>query len=174
MVGGAIPGLVVLGSIRMQAERAMGSTKQTVSLHGLCISSSLQIPALSEFLSWLPSMMDYGLKVLIRITPDPRKSRISRHPLERCSQHQWETQKYRGQVTNPTCRQNWALKSPICLYIYQNVIPNKDSSESNPSAVANDYCIFPVVIRIKHLHISLVSWARPYPLLLFLLTRKKL
>jgi hypothetical protein len=39
MVGGAIPGLVVLGSIRKQAEQARGSKPVKNILHGLCISS---------------------------------------------------------------------------------------------------------------------------------------
>jgi hypothetical protein len=37
IVGGAIPRLVVLGSLRKQAEQARGS-KPVTSLHGLCIS----------------------------------------------------------------------------------------------------------------------------------------
>ena len=43
MVGGAIPGLVVLGSIREQAEQARGSKPVRTSLHGLCISSCFLI-----------------------------------------------------------------------------------------------------------------------------------
>jgi hypothetical protein len=46
-VGGAIPGLVALGSVRKQTEQANISS----TLHGLCISSCLQVPALLEFLS---------------------------------------------------------------------------------------------------------------------------
>ena len=45
-MGGAIPGLVVLGPIRKQAEQAMGSKPVSSTLHGLCISSCLQVPAL--------------------------------------------------------------------------------------------------------------------------------
>jgi len=49
-VGGAIPGLVVLGSIRKQAEQAMRSKPQrAATLHGLCISSCLWVLA-SRFL----------------------------------------------------------------------------------------------------------------------------
>ena len=45
MVGGAIPGLVVLSSRRKQAEQARGSKPVTSTLHGLCIGSYLQDPA---------------------------------------------------------------------------------------------------------------------------------
>jgi hypothetical protein len=51
MVGGVIPGLVVLGSIRTQAEQARRSKPGSHTLHGLCISSCFQVPALLEFLS---------------------------------------------------------------------------------------------------------------------------
>ena len=51
IVGGVIPGLVVLGSYRKQAEQATGS-KPVSSL--FC----LQVPALFEFLSWFPSVMN--------------------------------------------------------------------------------------------------------------------
>jgi hypothetical protein len=36
-VGGAIPGMVVLGSIRKQAEQARASKLVSSTLHGLCI-----------------------------------------------------------------------------------------------------------------------------------------
>jgi hypothetical protein len=50
-MAGAIPGLVVLGSIRKQAEQAMGG-KAVSSIPGsYCIGSCLQVPALFEFLS---------------------------------------------------------------------------------------------------------------------------
>jgi len=39
------------GSIRKQAEQAMGSKPVSSTLHGLCISSCLQVAALLEFLS---------------------------------------------------------------------------------------------------------------------------
>jgi hypothetical protein len=39
MVGGAIPGLVVLGSIRKQAKQSQGSKPVCSNLHDLCISS---------------------------------------------------------------------------------------------------------------------------------------
>jgi hypothetical protein len=48
IVGGAIHGL---SSIRKQAEQARGSKSVSSTLHGLCISSCLQVPALCEFLS---------------------------------------------------------------------------------------------------------------------------
>jgi hypothetical protein len=51
--GGAIPWLVVLGSIRRQAEQRRGSNPLSSTLHGLCITSScLKVPALCKFLSW--------------------------------------------------------------------------------------------------------------------------
>jgi hypothetical protein len=50
-VGGAIPGLVVLGSVIKQTEHTMKSKPGMRTLHGLCISSFLQVPALLEFLS---------------------------------------------------------------------------------------------------------------------------
>jgi hypothetical protein len=51
MVGGVIPGQVVLGSIRKKAEQAMGSKPVSSTLQGLCISSCFWVPALCEFLS---------------------------------------------------------------------------------------------------------------------------
>ena len=39
LVGGTIPGLVVLGSIREQAEQARGGKPVKNIRHGLCISS---------------------------------------------------------------------------------------------------------------------------------------
>jgi hypothetical protein len=51
IVGGAIPGLEVLGSIRKQAEQARGN-KPVTSLHGLCISScflTCLVPVLTSF-----------------------------------------------------------------------------------------------------------------------------
>ena len=50
IVDGATPGLVVLGSIRKQAEKAMGNKPVSSTLHGLCIGSCLQAPALLELL----------------------------------------------------------------------------------------------------------------------------
>ena len=47
IVGGAIIGMLVLDSIRKQAEQAMWSKPTEAPLYGLCISSCLQ------FLSWL-------------------------------------------------------------------------------------------------------------------------
>jgi len=47
-VGGAILGLVILGSMRKQAEQARGNKSVSTLLHGLCISSCLQDPALSS------------------------------------------------------------------------------------------------------------------------------
>ena len=40
-----------------------GASQWAAPLHGLCISSWLQVPALLQFLSWLPSVMDYNLGV---------------------------------------------------------------------------------------------------------------
>jgi hypothetical protein len=49
-VGGAISGLLVLDSIRKQAEQAMMSKPVSSTPPDLCISSCLQVPALCEFL----------------------------------------------------------------------------------------------------------------------------
>jgi hypothetical protein len=53
LVGDAISGLVVLGSIRKQAEQARGS-KPVTSLHGLCISSCFLtcLSSSPDFLWW--------------------------------------------------------------------------------------------------------------------------
>jgi hypothetical protein len=48
-VGGAVHGLVVLGSIRKQIEQQWGASQEAAPLHGLCISSCLQVPALTSF-----------------------------------------------------------------------------------------------------------------------------
>jgi hypothetical protein len=42
-MSGAILGLVVLGSMRKQAEQAMGSKTVNSTLHGLCISSASRL-----------------------------------------------------------------------------------------------------------------------------------
>jgi len=47
LVGGAVPGLVVLGSVREQAEQARGASQEVTSLHGLCISSCF-LPCMSS------------------------------------------------------------------------------------------------------------------------------
>ena len=51
MVGGAIPGLLVLVSVRKQAEQTIRSKRVGSTLQGLRTSSCLQVPALCEFLS---------------------------------------------------------------------------------------------------------------------------
>ena len=51
VAGGAIPALLVLGSIKKQAEQGMGNKSVSSILHGVCNSSCLQHPALFEFLS---------------------------------------------------------------------------------------------------------------------------
>ena len=66
-MGGTIPGLVVLGSVRKQAEKAMRNKPVNSTLHGLCISSGLQVPALFEFLSSLLLLMNCAL-VRVSIT----------------------------------------------------------------------------------------------------------
>ena len=48
-MGGALPGLVVLGCVRKQAEQARGAT-----------GASASVPA-SRFLPWLPSVMECNL-----------------------------------------------------------------------------------------------------------------
>lgn len=47
-VGGANPEKVVLNYIRKQDEQAVGTSQRAVCLHGLCISSYIQVPALSS------------------------------------------------------------------------------------------------------------------------------
>ena len=59
---GVIPGLVVLGSIRSRLSKPCGANQYIASFHGLCVSSCLQNPAPSEFLFWLPSMIDYNME----------------------------------------------------------------------------------------------------------------
>ena len=51
MVGGAMPGLLVLGSIRKQTEQAREASPSAAPIYGFCISSCLQVPALLELLS---------------------------------------------------------------------------------------------------------------------------
>jgi hypothetical protein len=62
MVGGTTPGLVVLSSIRKQIEQATRNKTVSSTLHGLCINSCLQVPALLEFLPSLLSMMKYNME----------------------------------------------------------------------------------------------------------------
>ena len=47
-VGGAIPEQVILEQVRKQIEEAKGSKPVSSFLYGLCISSYLQVPALSS------------------------------------------------------------------------------------------------------------------------------
>jgi hypothetical protein len=61
-VGGAIPGLVVLGSIRNQAAQAMGSKPVAALLHDPYTSPCLQVLVLLELL-YLPSMVNSNLEV---------------------------------------------------------------------------------------------------------------
>jgi hypothetical protein len=60
-VGGAIPGLVVLGSIRKQAEQARGS--KPVSNIPPRPLHQLLLPDLLEFQSWLPLVMNSNVEV---------------------------------------------------------------------------------------------------------------
>ena len=50
---------------KKQADQAShgGASQQSAPLHGLCISSCLQAPALLEFLSWHPSLMNCDAEV---------------------------------------------------------------------------------------------------------------
>ena len=57
-VDGVIPGIVVLGSLSKQANKLWEANQKTATLHGLCISSCLQVPALCEFLPSLLLMMN--------------------------------------------------------------------------------------------------------------------
>ena len=56
IVGGILSRLVVLGSIRKQAEQSMWSNQEAALLYSLCLSSCLQVFALFQFLPWLPSI----------------------------------------------------------------------------------------------------------------------
>ena len=58
MVGDIIPGLVVPGSKRKEAEQARRSKPVSSTPHGLYISSCLQVPALLMFLPSLFLMMN--------------------------------------------------------------------------------------------------------------------
>lgn len=62
MVSGAVPGLVVLGSIK-QAEKVKDRRPVSSTLHGLCISSSLQVPVLLEVLPSLLLMMNFSVEL---------------------------------------------------------------------------------------------------------------
>ena len=58
-MGGANPGLMVLGSIRKQSEQ----TKRNMPVsNSISISSCLQVSTLFEFLPKLPLMMDYDVE----------------------------------------------------------------------------------------------------------------
>ena len=59
LVGGTISGLVVLGSIRKQAEQARGSKPVRNTLHGLCISSCF-LTCLSSSPDFLGDEQQYG------------------------------------------------------------------------------------------------------------------
>jgi hypothetical protein len=48
-VDGAIPELVVRGAMKKQAEQALRTKPGAALLHELCISSCLQVPALTAF-----------------------------------------------------------------------------------------------------------------------------
>jgi len=54
LMGGAIPGLVVRGSVRKQVERVIKNKPVRITPHCLHISSSLQALFLLQFLSWFP------------------------------------------------------------------------------------------------------------------------
>ena len=66
-MGEAVPGLVVLDSVRKQAEQTMGSKPVSSTLHGLCISSCLQVPALLEFLPHLFWIMNCYMEVFPKL-----------------------------------------------------------------------------------------------------------
>ena len=61
LVGGVIPGLVVLGSIREQAEQARGS-KPVRNIPPWPLHQLL-LPVLLEFQSWLPLMMNSSVEM---------------------------------------------------------------------------------------------------------------
>ena len=64
LVGGTISGLVVLGSIRDQAEEARRSKPVRISFHGLCISSCF-LTCLSSSPDFLGDEQQYGSVSLI-------------------------------------------------------------------------------------------------------------
>ena len=63
IVGGAIPGLVVLGSVRKQAEQALRASQEAALLYDPCTSSGIQVPALFEFQSQRPSRMNSNMEM---------------------------------------------------------------------------------------------------------------
>jgi hypothetical protein len=63
IVGCGISRLVVLEPIRKQAKQARKSKPISNTLHGVCISSCLQVPALFEFLPQLPSLVNRDMEV---------------------------------------------------------------------------------------------------------------
>lgn len=62
-MGGATVELVILASIRKQAKQDTMNKPVRGMPHGFCISPCLQVCALFEFLSWLPSIMTNDMEV---------------------------------------------------------------------------------------------------------------
>jgi hypothetical protein len=62
IVGGAIPGLVVLNSIRKQAEKARGATSQVSNIPQWPLHQLL-LPDLLEFQSRFPLIMNSNVEV---------------------------------------------------------------------------------------------------------------
>jgi hypothetical protein len=67
IVGGAIPGLIVLGSIRKQGEQARGS-KPVMNIPPWPLHQFL-IPDLLDFQSWLPLVINSNVKSVTWINP---------------------------------------------------------------------------------------------------------
>jgi hypothetical protein len=67
LVGGTIPGLVVLGSIRKQDEQARGN--KPVSNIPLWPLHQLLLPGLLEFQSWLPLVINSNVESVRWINP---------------------------------------------------------------------------------------------------------
>jgi hypothetical protein len=63
MVAAAIPGLVVLGSVRRQMTKPCEAGQRAAALHGLCICSCLQVPALCEFLFQFPLLVNTNVEM---------------------------------------------------------------------------------------------------------------
>ena len=65
--GGYRHELVILAFITSQEIQLMGNKSVSSILHGFCISSCLQLPAMFQFLSKLFSVTDYGVGSLNQI-----------------------------------------------------------------------------------------------------------
>ena len=78
MVGGTIPGLLVLGSLRKQIEQVRVNKPISSTLHGLCISSCLQVPALSKLDKPFPPNLLFDHVVLSQ-QKQPKTGDLTQH-----------------------------------------------------------------------------------------------